>query len=82
MYNHNERIVFSTGLPDGSVIAEDPSPAVPVSLLEEIWRWKEEGATYRDCLSSRLRCRTVPPGYTYTTWKPGKVLQGHTVYCI
>ena len=59
-----------TGLGDGSVVAETPNPAVSHSLLHEIMQWRDEGATEQD-IHCRLRCRTVPPQYTVSTWKPG-----------
>ena len=58
------------GLANGSVTAEFPDPAVSTSLLLQILQWKEEGATEED-IHCRLRCHTVPDGYSYTTWKPG-----------
>ena len=40
------------------------------SLLEEIYTWEENGATFEDILE-RLRLRCVPPGYTPTPWSSG-----------
>ena len=63
-------ILLFIGLANGSVTAELPDPAVSTSLLLQILQWKEEGATEGD-IHCRLRCHTVPDGYSYTTWKPG-----------
>ena len=65
-------------------MAERPNPAVSSSLLQEIWNWKQKGVSMTDIVS-RLRTRTVPSGYPYHTWKPGKysihkqaLFSGHT----
>ena len=52
------------------IVAELPNPAVSNLLLQEIQRFKDDGLT-DDKIFSILRTRTVPAGYTYTTWKPG-----------
>ena len=62
-----------------SIFADVPNPAVSSSLLWEVHEWKENGISEQDILS-RLRCRTVPPGHVYTTWKPG-MYYAH-VHCI
>ena len=62
--------VPSTALPDGTVVAEHQSAAVPTSLLREILEWRSQGATMEDVVN-RLRFRTVPPGYHPHTWHPG-----------
>lgn len=54
------------------LVAEIPNPAVSSSLLQEIQQMKVNGLTEQD-IFSRLRSRTVPAGYAYTTWKPGMV---------
>ena len=63
--------VISSGLTNGTFMAERPNPAVSSSLLQEIWNWKQKGVSMTDIVS-RLRTRTVPNGYPYHTWKPGK----------
>ena len=32
-------------MPDGSILAEHQNPAVPSSIIHEIWRFRNEGAT-------------------------------------
>ena len=51
------------GLADGTVSAAIPNPAVSTELLGEILDWQEKGATVKD-VCTRLRQRTVPPGYS------------------
>ena len=51
-------------------VTEHPNPAVPSSLLAEIWKWKQEGESIDDVVV-RLHQRTVPLGYEIHTWKPG-----------
>ena len=60
-----------TVLPDGTVTAVHYNPAVPESVLSEIRQWTSDGA-HRDDIVDRLRRRTVPPGYEYHLWSPGK----------
>ena len=55
---------------DGAITAEVDNPAVTLSLLKEILYWKAEHCTDTDVIA-RLRPRTVPTGYQYTTWSPG-----------
>ena len=57
-----------SGNADGTISAERKNPAVPITLVSEILSWKEQGASMEDIVD-RLRPRTVPPGYPYTTWK-------------
>lgn len=57
-------------LPDGTVTAKYHNPAVPVSVLDEIFQWINNGALMSDVID-RLRCRTVPPGYETHSWSPG-----------
>ena len=59
------------GAADGTVQAKLPNPAVSTHLLMEIMKWKEEGAQEDDIIT-QLRPRTVPIGYTPTTWIPGR----------
>ena len=60
---------FSSELPDGTVVAKRDNPAVPCTVLQEIWDWMKNGATI-DAVECQ-RPRTVPPGYVYNTWKQG-----------
>ena len=60
--------------PDGSITALVKNDAVEPSLLKEILYWKVEHCTDQDVIA-RLRQRTVPAGYKYTTWQPGKCCQ-------
>jgi len=62
--------VFLERLPDGTVVAELVNEAVPQSVLHEIWNWREQEISKED-IFHRLRPRTVPPGYTFHTWKSG-----------
>lgn len=55
------------GVGDGDVVGEEPNPAVPTEVLTEILHLKEE-ISMEDVIS-RLRSRTVPPGYPYHTWR-------------
>ena len=64
-------VPYYVGVGDG-LVAEIPNPAVSSSLLQEIQQMKVNGLTEQD-IFSRLRSRTVPAGYAYTTWKPGMV---------
>ena len=73
--------VFSAGLHDGCIVAEVSNPAVSDSILEEIMQWKERGAGENE-IYHNLRCRTVPPGYPYHTWKPGKQLYRTCSFCL
>jgi len=65
-----EKMLKPRDLSDGTVVAIEPSPCVDTSLLEEIYTWEENGATFEDILE-RLRLRCVPPGYTPTPWSSG-----------
>ena len=73
-------------------MAEVPNPAVSSDLLKEILNWKQQGLMMKDIIT-RLRLRTVPPGYTVHNWHQGiSYIQGcvmnnlclyHTIYtCI
>ena len=53
------------------MIAKRNNPAVSKELLEEILSWKIEGASNIDVIT-RLRQRTVPRGYEYHSWIPGR----------
>ena len=63
-------ILKCVGLPDSTVKAHRHNPAVTSLLLNEIWNWKQLGASIHDVIC-RLRPKTVPSGYTYKTWIPG-----------
>ena len=56
--------------PDESITALVVNDAVTPTLLKEILYWKAEHYTDKDVIA-RLRQRTVPKGYKYTTWRPG-----------
>ena len=66
IYNNNIIIVND----DGSITAKVANPAVPDTLLEEIYTWRVERATDMDVIT-RLRQRTVPSGYSFHPWIPG-----------
>ena len=53
-------------------MAEVPNPAVSSDLLKEILNWKQQGLMMKDIIT-RLRLRTVPPGYTVHNWHQGIV---------
>ena len=57
---------------NGHLIAQSPNPAVPYSLLAEIWKWMSEKTSLEDVVV-RLQPRTVPNGYKYHTWKEGTI---------
>ena len=59
------------GLPSGAIVAAQPTDFVNVALLKEIEAWKMEGCSDNDIVQ-RLRIRTVPRGYSPTSWIPGK----------
>lgn len=55
---------------DGKIAAELSNPAVPTSVMENIFRWKQAGATFADILH-RLRLKCVPPNFVPKPWIPG-----------
>lgn len=59
------------GTNDGITVAEVPNVAIHEGILLEIAEWKDQGIEWSDIIR-RLRPRTVPTGYTYCPWKPGK----------
>ena len=63
--------MVDTGDVRGMVVAEIPNPAVTDEILEEIWKWREEGCMEQDVIV-RLRNRVVPVGYEYHNWHTGK----------
>lgn len=58
------------GLASGSVVAVQPTDFIKESLLKEIEAWMMEGCSDEDVIQ-RLRLRTVPSGYSPTSWIPG-----------
>ena len=58
-------------LSDGTITAELSNAAVPQHVLREIFIWKQQEISMKDIVA-RLRPRTVPPGYSFHTWKAGK----------
>lgn len=56
---------------DGKIFAELKNPVVPTSVLEDILRWKQAGATFDDVLQ-RLRLKCVPPNIVPKPWMPGQ----------
>ena len=50
------------------MVAEHFNPAVPITVLDEIWNWKQHGISIENAIQ-RMRVRTVPPGYTFQNWK-------------
>ena len=63
--------MVDTGNGQGMVVAEISNPAVTGEILEEIWKWKEEGCMEQDVIV-RLRNRIIPVGYEYHNWHTGK----------
>ena len=67
------------GVGDG-LVAEVPNPAVSSTLMLEIQQLKVDGLSEQD-IFSRLRSRTVPAGYAFTTWKPGMITMSVVHVC-
>lgn len=70
------------------IVAEHPNPAVPSTLLTEIWKWKQKGASLNDVVTRLWQKKTVPVGYEEIhTWKPGMFcfcsffVTSHTLHC-
>ena len=59
------------GMPNGTIVASEPNPAVSEALLKEVLLWKIEGCTDDD-VTIRLQQRTVPAGYKFHSWIAGK----------
>ena len=55
------------GSPDGIITAVVHNSAMTDSLLKQIWQWWKEGCSDTDVIT-RLRQKTVPPGYEIHTW--------------
>lgn len=62
----------------GMIVADISNPAVTGEILEEIWKWREEGCTVQDVIV-RLRNRVIPIGYEYHNWHIGKEKVASTV---
>ena len=63
-------LIVSIGQKDGDVVPLRPNAAISKDLLLEIQQWQTKGASEDDVIS-RLRTRTVPPGYLIHPWKKG-----------
>ena len=63
--------LYTIDTTDDHRVAEIQNPAISQELLVEISRWRADGVEWSDIIS-RLRPRTVPCGYVYSTWKPGE----------
>ena len=57
-------------LVDGSIRAEDPKSPVPNDILAEVSHLLTEDVSFEDAVD-RLRCRTVPSGHCFHTWREG-----------
>ena len=53
---------------DELVRAATYNPAVPVSTLQDVLKWKREGLGDGDVID-RLRTRTTPDGFPLHKWK-------------
>ena len=74
MYANNIILLYLIGqLPDGSIQAKDANSIVPESVLHLIWLLRKQGISFQDIVQ-RLRPRTVPSGYAYHNWIPGKLI--------
>ena len=69
----NGNCISNIGTDDGKVVAEIPNVAIHEDLLLEISQWRDQGIEWIEIIN-RLRPRTVPAGYTFCTWRPGKWL--------
>ena len=65
---------------DGTIVPKEPNPTVPDDLLKEVSKWTSEGVTEDDVID-RLQCRTVPSGYTFSSWTKG-IFCGNIVTCM
>ena len=74
-------VYYLVEMVNGHLVAQSPNPAVPYSLLAEIWKWMNEKASLEDVVV-RLRPRTVPNGYKYHTWKEGTIANLENHWCI
>ena len=52
------------------MVAKRDNPALPHTVLEEVWDWMKHGATIHDAVE-RLTTRTIPPGHEFYNWKSG-----------
>ena len=71
LYNAIYTPCIYVGQKDGKILPLRPNAAVPTQLLTEILQWREDGVLEDDIIS-RLRTRTVPPGYPIHSWKKGE----------
>lgn len=71
-FNHFYLPRLSTRRPDGTIVLKRDNPVVPSAVLNDVYLWMSQGATFEDVVD-RLRPRTVSRGYTYSCWKPGTV---------
>ena len=73
--------MHNTGMSDSTIVAAHSNPAVPSSVLEEVYDWRQHGISMEDVVD-RLRPRTVPTGYVFTNWKPGwfYIVHVYTLY--
>jgi len=53
-------------VPDGTIQAEVDTGIIPQFILREVWLLKRKGIDLEDIVE-RLRPRTLPFGYTYST---------------
>lgn len=58
-------------LPDGTIQVQANFSVVPQCVLQNILVWMRQGLNWKDIIQ-RLRPKTVPSGYVYHTWSPGK----------
>ena len=70
-------LVAFAGLSDGTVTAVIPCQSVPNDLLEKILTLQEKGIVFADIID-RVRPHTVPSGYPYHRWNPGKLAVTNT----
>ena len=63
--------INNAGTLDGKRVANLPNAAVSEDLLAEVAALKDQGLEWSDIIA-RLRPQTVPSGYAYSPWKPGK----------
>lgn len=61
---------LNSAQPGGRIVAVKSNPAISTELLTEIFKWQIQGQPWSDTIS-RLRPRTVPPGFAFSKWKPG-----------
>ena len=62
--------VYFSGKSTDPIEAEDPKSPVPQEVLCEISCLLRDNVSMKD-ITDRLRCRTVPSGYKFHTWREG-----------